>query len=194
MNNLSRSVLGLIVAVGLTASANAVMISYGASTLGAADALLSGTDTSQAAINSIIFPYFDGVCDDVLELYKQDVDDPEEPLPFAGSYTTTFSNSASDPEDALVHYDGGASIGGECIFMLVKGGGPPGITAWYLFNISDWNGTDNLVLTDFWLGPGAISHITLYAGGEVRVPDGSSTVLLLGLGLSALAIASRRKK
>jgi hypothetical protein len=143
-------------------------------------------------INSIIFPYFDSVCDDVAELYKQDVDDPEAPLPFAGSYTTTFSNDSDDPEDALIHYDGGASIGGECIFLLVKDGNQS--PAWYLFDISDWNGTDDLVLEDFWVGPGAISHVALYAGGEVQVPDGGSTVLLLGLGLSAIAIACRRRK
>jgi hypothetical protein len=102
----------------------------------------------------------------VTQLYKQDVGGPESGS-LAGSYTTTFSNSPSDPEDALIDYISGPSfncsnIATPCLLIVKDGSETP---AQYLFNLSNitnisgttfWNGTDDLVLEGFWPDNGAI--------------------------------------
>ena len=148
-------------------------------------ALLTGDQTSQHVIDTVIASTlaFAGA----EELYKQDVDGPEVGS-LAGSYQTFFSNTPSDPSDALIEYVGGPLVG-SIAFLLVKDGKHS--PAWYLFNLTDlgWNGTDDLVLSAFWPDKGAISHVTLYG---TAVPE-PATMLLLGFGLLALAGLGRRK-
>src|SRR5947207_2574058 len=55
--------------------------------------------------------------------------------PYANSYQTTFSNSASDPADALIQYLGGGSIGCAACYLLVKGGNTD--PAQYLFKLTN---------------------------------------------------------
>jgi hypothetical protein len=110
---------------------------------------------------------------------------------FAGSYKTTFSNTATDPSDALIKYVSGTVITGNPIYLLVKDGDSnPG---WYLYSLN-WNGTEDIILDDFWVNPeqGGISQISLYGSGRTNVPDGGTTAALLGLGVIGLA-AVRRK-
>jgi hypothetical protein len=139
---------------------------------------LSGDDTSQAAIDAAIA----GIVG--TEVYKSNVGGLEEGSA-AAWYTTTYSNTPSDPSDALIEWDGPGVIGGSPIHLLVKDGKQS--PAWYLFNISNWNGTDDIVLLNFWAGTsGAISHVSIY-GGTTTVPDGGSVALLLGMALMGLA-------
>ena len=51
----------------------------------------------------------------------------------------------------------------------------------YLFDISAWNGTDSLQLTNFWPGQGSISHIAIW--GDTRDVPEPRTLALLWVGL-----------
>lgn len=152
-------------------------------------AFAKGNQTSQSAINAIINPLMGSAT----QLYKKNVGGSESGS-LAGSYQSTFSNSSSNPEDALIKYTGGSVVGGA--FLLVKGGSQT--PAWYLFDLSStWNGIEDLVLNDFWVGPGSISHVTLY-GKEAQftpastVADAGTTLALLGLGLGAMGVVRRK--
>lgn len=124
-----------------------------------------------------------------VSVYKQNVGEGSDSGTFASSYVTTFSNTSSDPSNALIDYISGPFITGSSIWLVVKDGNQT--PAWYLFNISNWNGTEDLVLQNFWPGNGAISHVEIFAGGT-SVPDGGTTSMLLGLGLLGLAAVRRR--
>ena len=142
--------------------------------------------SSQSVITSQINAFFDP---DPTLAYKMNVGGPEEG-PFAASYSTSFFNTPSDPADATISYISGPKITAEDIYLLVKDGNhsPTG----YLFDISAWNGEENLVLTGFWPAQGAISHVSIYTNGNASsVPDGGATLILLGMGISGLAAARR---
>lgn len=146
----------------------------------------TGTDTSQAAINTAIAP----IIGSAVELYKSDVGTGESGA-LAGSYETTFSNTPSDPEDATTVYGTGDIVGAPAFALVKDGNSTP---AWYLFNLTalGWDGMDTLYFTDFWPGKGAISHVALY-GTQTSVPDGGMTAVLLGLGMVGLGVMARRK-
>jgi hypothetical protein len=153
----------------------------------------SGNETSQALINDIIDDYI-GTPLSNYELYKQDVGQPEANLPLKDSYETTFSNTPTDPEDALIKYTGG-NIVGPVAWLLVKDGSAT--PAWYLFDLTrspdpqSWNGIEDLKLDGFWEGKGAISHVALY-GSSQPVPEPIS-MLLFGTGLVGVGGYVRRK-
>jgi hypothetical protein len=113
----------------------------------------------------------------------------------AGSYNTEYLNSASDPSDAKITYTGGTVLSGSPIFLLVKDGSTA--PSWYVFDISGWNGTDNLRLSGFWPEQGAISHVSIFVGvpnggnGE-QVPDPGSTMVLLGIALTSIGLIRRK--
>ena len=125
------------------------------------------------------------------ELYKQDQgQEPNDSGSYSGSYSTTFSNAPNDPQDATITFDGGSSISGDPLYLLVKDGNQDPI--WYVFDLSDidgqaWNGTDPLMLEGFWPAQGAISHVAIYGAPSNGVPDGGATSLLLGLAVLGLA-------
>jgi len=130
--------------------------------------------------------------DIVEELYRSNVGGVEEKA-FADSYETTYSNSATDPSDALVSYVLGEDVITDASWMVVKDGAhTPG---WYLFDISSWNGTDDIELSNFWLSSdgtsGSISHIAIFSGtASVPAP---STLALFGIAMLGLGF-SRRKQ
>jgi len=147
-----------------------------------------GTATSQSEIDDFVLPFIAPAT----ELYKQDVGGGESGS-LSGSYSTSFANSPTDPQDATITYDGGSIVGPNA-WMLVKDGiANPG---WYLFDLTalGWDGMETLELVGFWPDQGAISHVTLYGTpGSTSVPDGGATGILLGSGLLGLGWFARRR-
>jgi len=150
----------------------------------------SGPENSQKDINALIAPIIGAAT----EVYKQDVGAGSDTGSLAGSYTTTFSNSASDPTDALIKYVSGGIVNPVAWLLVKDGNHSPG---WYLFNLTalGWNGIEDLNLTGFWPNQGAISHVTMYGGGGMPgVPDGGATLGLLSLAMLGLNRLRQRLK
>jgi hypothetical protein len=142
--DLGRTAATLVLAAGMAFNAEALTITPG--TLATA----TGNQTSQSQINTAIAP----IIGSASLLYKQDVGGPETGS-LAGSYETTFYNTALDPKDALIDYVGGPIVAGTAWLLVKDGNNSP---AWYLFNLTTlgWNGTDDLNINNFWPGNGAI--------------------------------------
>jgi hypothetical protein len=179
MLNITKFSLIAILAAGMSFTAHALSITP------ATLPQFTGTDNSNlsaAQISAIV-----GVTVD--EAYKKDVGGPDSGT-FASSYNTTFSNTPSDPSDGLIDYISGPSITGGSIFLYVKDGNSN--PAYYIFNITGWNGTDDIVLTGFWPEQGAISHIAILTGDTPTVPDAGGTLALLGLAIGSLGLIRRK--
>ena len=126
------------------------------------------------------------------QYYKMDVEPLEESGEFANHYKTTFDVNSTDLSDALIGWLGGSSIACPECYLVVKGGG--GTPSQYLFDIGNWNGTDDIFLSGFW-GPdlqGSISHIAIY-GKAGQVPE-PGMVALLSIGLIGMVVARLRMK
>jgi hypothetical protein len=158
--------------------------------------VLYGNQTSQAQINTALAAFFAGYPDPVLELYKSDRGCTTgscvgtDSGPYSSSYETTFLNPDLPDADARIRYLSGPIISASPIFALIKDGSFNNY-AWYLFDITGWNGTDNIEFSGFY-GGGAtrVSHVTLY-GSPQSVPDGGSMAMLLGIALLGIGGARR---
>lgn len=109
----------------------------------------------------------------------------------ADSYETTFSNTSSDPEDALIEWVYGETIAdcdtSGCYLSIKDGNHEPGV---YIFDISGWDGMMDIDLNGFWPNGGAISNVAIWGGG-ISVPA-PGTLGLFGLGLILAAAARSR--
>ncbi|MGQ9663177.1 MAG: hypothetical protein ACUVWX_12685 [Kiritimatiellia bacterium] len=154
--------------------------------------VMTGSEPSQATITSILEDYFASILPyDLPLLYKQEVDGAEDGL-FAPYYTTFFS-PPGDAENGLITWVGPQAINQESVYMLVKDGNQS--PSWYLFNLrsAGWDGQEDLELRGFWPAKGSISHVTIYGGGT-SIPDGGTTLTLLGLALLGLGTARKLLK
>lgn len=124
-------------------------------------------------------------------LFKQDVGGSESGS-FGGSYSATFNNSPTDPAESDITYTGGDSIScGTCFLWVKDGNHDPYL---YIFDISWWDGVEDLLLRNFWPTQGAISNVGIFGaeGGEIKVPE-PGTLALLGMAVLGLGLVRRRR-
>lgn len=186
---MEKILLAVMLLMALTGgSAEALTIEIDATDLGGwalGTNYWTGTNTNNMSPSEIGTAI--GYTGNLYGLYKAEVPSGEE-WSFSGSYTTVFTNSATDPEDADITYDGNGAIIDTAQFLYVKDGQHS--PAWYVFAISGWDGL-KIDLDNFWSGGGAISNIAIVGGTPVPEP---ATMLLFGTGLAGLAGVARRKK
>ena len=182
MTTIKKTGLCVALALGMSLTANAIELIPG-------DEIATSNETKNLKVSEI--EDLVGTDCDLISAYKSNVGGEEEGG-FADDYSTEYSPSA-DPEDATISWDGPDSISGAEIYLLVKDGNST--PAQYLFDISTWNGQDDIQLTGFWSGEsGSISHIEILYCEGTSVPDGGASVLLLGIGLLGLGAVGLRKK
>lgn len=193
-------VLALLMMFSLLSSANAITITITTST----NVQWSGTYPKNPDADDV-----SSIVQSTVELlYKQDLGVTGTEGSYSGSYNTTFASTPTDPEDAEITYVNGQPVISGAAYLLVKDGASED-PIWYLYDLSKlylnldgdpstplqlyaWNGTDTIDLDGFWVGNGAISHVSIY-GTHCSVPE-PFTMLLLGLGLVGLAGVGRKLK
>ena len=134
-------------------------------------------------------------------LYKAEVGGSDSGV-FASSYNTTFTATPNDPSGAIISYVSGSLVPtANPLTLYVKDGNQS--PAYYLIDITAWNGVEDLILEGFWPQQGAISNLQILGGTTTgqpgprpgptpSVPDGGSTVALLGAVLGLLAFVRRK--
>lgn len=143
----------------------------------------SGTETGTSAIIAAIEALYPGIS----EVYKQDQGGSESGS-HAGNYSTAFFNTPSDPEDALITWDGPGFVSCPSCYVLVKDGNAN--PAWYLIDISSWDGMEDLDLQNFWPTQGAISHVSIFVR-PIPIP---AAFWLFGSGLLGFVAMARRTR
>lgn len=173
--------MALVLGTALQAQANPISVSPSTAVCGTPTCLHStGDETSQNAIVSQL------EASGLTELYKKDAPTAESGS-FAGSYDTVFNGDLSGGTISWVSSQPYINL--SSIYLLVKDGNH--VPAWYLFDISNWNGQSDIVMSGFWPEGGAISNVGIW-GGTSPVPDGGSMATLLGMALFGLAAVRRR--
>ncbi|MEN6320236.1 MAG: PEP-CTERM sorting domain-containing protein [Syntrophaceae bacterium] len=148
-----------------------------------------GNASSNAVIMAIILDPAPALLPGYSELYKLENDGDE--FGMISSYGGTISTNS-----ATINYTGGPYIAAPPVsYVLVKDGNAE--PNWYLIALTGWNGTESVVLNNFFNGEfggrqGGISHVSLL-GVNTAVPE-PTTLLLLGLGLIGVAGIGRKLK
>ena len=174
---LKQVLAGTIAATALSWNASAMMITPGGY-LG-----MDSTPLTTEQIGGILN------VSGLVQLYHQPLEGLEAGA-YADSYSTVFSETPTSPQNADIGFDGGASISGfSGLWLYVKDGNFE--PAFYLIDISQWNGTETLSLRQFWGGDGEITQVTILGSRTSAVPDGGTTALLLGAGLTVLGTVRR---
>jgi hypothetical protein len=186
---LSVSVTGNVITVRLATNAGGAVTSTAAQVAAAVNA--------NPAASALVAATFGGTGTGVVQTLSATPLAPPETGPFAGSYQTTFANSASSPQDASVSYGGGAAIAASSLFLYVRGAGS--VPAFYIYDLLapafSWNGLENLTLQGFWPSDGAIAELAIVGrtSTPTPVPEGSP-LALLALGIAVLGWARGRAR
>ncbi|MFN0127213.1 MAG: hypothetical protein ACKV19_11075 [Verrucomicrobiales bacterium] len=110
-------------------------------------------------------------------------------------FSTVFGPDANDPTTATLTYTGPAIslYDWDCAFIVVKGG-----NNFVYYSLSGWDGDEDIQVTNADLPPNrqgippGISHVSIYAcEGTPTVPEGGTSVALLGLALAGVGAARR---
>lgn len=182
--------------VGFNAHAIIITPSTAGIILGSSLTPPTGPSNCEAGCIYNAFNINGGVNDGSLSLlYKSDVSGTSgigsDSGSFAASYMTTFSNTATDPANALIDYISGASITCPDCYLAIKDGNQT--PSYYFYNLASWNGTEDIILRDFWPQQGAISHVSIWGKPSTSIPE-PGIVLLLGIGLLGLLVTARRQQ
>ena len=161
------------------------------------------TNVNSNLNNSALYTQLEG-CFDVTALsplalvYKQNAGTGgTEEGSYAASYTTTFND---DRSGGLIDYiSGPVAFCTECYLVVKDGNNSP---AQYFFDISGWNGTEDITLSGFWPQNGSISHVSIHGVATdppleddppSSVPEPTS-FLLISAGFGMVAMRLRKTK
>lgn len=189
--NTSKSLLVSMITIGVIALTAPVQAALSITPGGAFATSNDNSQPSKADVETMIFDNL-GKDLDLTEYYKAEVDGGSDSGTYASSYDTTFSNTATDPQDADIEYVGfGSSIPCPECFLVVKDGKQE--PAVYYFDLGVWNGIETLELSGFWPDNGAISNVVIWganSNGTVSMPG---SIGLLGVGLLSFGLLARRR-
>lgn len=174
----------LLVLGGSRAEADTISLSPSTVTADPANAC-STTETSPGKLEAELEKCF-GQIDGPLDLLYKKNSGGGEGGQYASMYDTTFANSF---EDANIYLNSYVSMLCTACYLVVRDGNTSPV---YLFDISNWDGVSNLALSDFWVGPGQLTSISIY--GSARPVPEPATLLLLGTGLGLAALRQRRRR
>lgn len=126
-------------------------------------------------------------------LYKFTPTNTEE-FSFAANYSTTVPAPSLAKASGLIKYDGGAFINNAAKYLLLKDGNLDD----YVFDISGWDGKEDLIFHSFWGGnQGKLSHFTILGGdiqnGPTPVPEPASLAMWVIAGTIGVRMARRRR-
>lgn len=155
--------------------------------LGEGDAAFSGPGFTPFVLDSDWLESYVGNDPELFLLYKDESGDGgEEEGSWANDYNTTYSGG-EDLTDLWIENDGSDSMSG-ALWLVVKDGRRHD-PAWYIFDISGWDGVMDIHAEGLYSNGGSISNVQIF-GPESSIPE-PGTLLLLGIGL--LGIAARRR-
>ncbi|KAA3628900.1 MAG: PEP-CTERM sorting domain-containing protein [Proteobacteria bacterium] len=110
---------------------------------------------------------------------------------FAGWYSTTFSNTARDPSNALIEQEGAGNINcPECYLAVKDGNASPG---YYFYNLASWDGMEDIRLENFWPNQGAISHVSIWGRNATSVSE-PTPLTLMGISLLVMGIVMKGRR
>lgn len=190
MTKLSRAILAAMVSLLLASSAQAISLTpstASCSTIGAPCLLLTGTDSSESAARAAIAAALGTTSAEfeAMLFYKSTQSDAAESGPWKDYYSTSYLGTPS--AFARISWDGSPDpfIVADPAYAYIKDGN----LGWYFFDITGWNGMEDVVFSGFFGGnQGKISHVSLYGTESQRdVPDGGSMAMLLGMAVAGLA-------
>jgi hypothetical protein len=184
---MARYIFGMMLAVLAWSSANAYSVQPGSELCtgnSKGPSIFEEINDGSAGCGTLAFDVY-GTGPNKNLKYKSDVGGGEEG-PAASYYSWTRN---SDDSGGTLSNGGGMYIDCPVCYLLVKdGNGPP---VWYFFELVGWNGEEDLILSNFWPGEGAISNIQLW-GGTLEVPT-PAPLALMGFGLLVLGWVRRRR-
>lgn len=140
-----------------------------------------------------IYEVFGLSTDPALELlYKADVGEiMSEEGTFAAWYEATFYNSESNPSSADIEQSGPGYITcPECYLAIKDGNAAP---SYYFYDLGSWDGMEDINLSGFWPGEGAISHVSIWGRNVTSVPE-PAPLALMGVGLLMMILVRRRRR
>ncbi|HSW05119.1 PEP-CTERM sorting domain-containing protein [Aquabacterium sp.] len=111
---------------------------------------------------------------------------------FAASYDTSFSDSFSNPSDALINFVAGASITCPACYLAIKDGNQA--PSYYFYDLATWNGTESIQLNDFWPGAGSITHIAIWGRDSATAVPEPASLALAGMALAGMLGARQRRR
>jgi len=186
----SKFLSAAMLAIGLTGSAFG--LTFTAASVAAASGNTGDPSTATEVKNALGLSY------NLTELYR--ATQFGDTGTFDSSYRTTFSSSNTD---VSVDNVGNPVISGYNALFLLAWGDNDADPDWKIFNITGWNGTDNIFLDRIFPKPGDnnkydMELVKIFGGNAPQqpnnsVPDSGSTALLLGSALLGLALYSRRR-
>ncbi len=183
--------LATALVLGMTSSVSAMMLDA-SNAYGYYGKLGAPTEKNPTAADLDVWL---GVADGSLkDLYKANNDGTED-YELKGSYETQFT-PPDENEYATISYVTGDVPAGK-VFALAKDGvGSPTEfrTLWYVWDLSalGWNGTETLEFAQLWPANGSFSHVALMGTSTTNVPDGGTSLLLLGMAVSVIGLFRKR--